>query len=68
MTAELGNLTRFLTYDDHHGHRAEARRLYAERADAARDWHGADLEATRRARPSRLDFARLLPRAEDVLG
>jgi aryl-alcohol dehydrogenase-like predicted oxidoreductase len=24
-TAELGNLTRFLTYHDHHGHRAEAR-------------------------------------------
>ena len=26
-TAELGNLTRFLTYHEHHGHRAEARRL-----------------------------------------
>ena len=30
--AELGNLTRFLTYHDHHGYRAEARRLYAELA------------------------------------
>ncbi len=29
-TAELGNLTRFLTYHDHHGYRREARRLYAE--------------------------------------
>jgi len=66
--AELGNLTRFLTYHDHHGHRAEARRLYAELGDAARDWRGADLEAARRACPNQLDFARLLPRAEEVLG
>ena len=29
-TAELGNLTRFLTYHDHHGYRGEARRLYGE--------------------------------------
>jgi hypothetical protein len=35
---------------------------------AARDWHGADLEAARRACPNRLDFARLLRRAEEVLG
>ena len=67
-TAELCNLTRFLTYHDHHGHRAEARRLYAELDAAARDWKGADLEAARRACPNRLDFARLLPRAEEVLG
>ena len=31
-TAELGNLTRFLTYHDHHGYRGEARRLYGEMA------------------------------------
>jgi aryl-alcohol dehydrogenase-like predicted oxidoreductase len=67
-TAELGNLTRFLTYHDHHGYRAEARRLYAGLGDAARDWHGADLEAARLACPNRLDFAKLLPRAEDLLG
>jgi uncharacterized protein len=67
-TAELCNLTRFLTYHDHHGHRAEARRLYAELDHAARDWKGADLEAARRACPNRLDFARLLPRADEVLG
>jgi aryl-alcohol dehydrogenase-like predicted oxidoreductase len=67
-TAELGNLTRYLTYHDHHGHRAEARRLYAGLDDAARDWKGADLDAARRACPNRLDFARLLPRAEEVLG
>jgi aryl-alcohol dehydrogenase-like predicted oxidoreductase len=66
--AELGNLTRFVTYHDHHGHRAEARRLYAGLDDDARDWHGADLEAARRACPNHLDFVRLLLRAEDVLG
>jgi uncharacterized protein len=67
-TAELGNLTRFLTYHDHHGYRAHARRLYSELDDTARDWHGANLEAARQACPNRLDFAKLLPRAEEVLG
>jgi predicted aldo/keto reductase-like oxidoreductase len=67
-TAELGNLTRFLTYHDHHGHRAEARRLYAELGETARDWHGADLQAAREACPNHLDFAKLLPRAKQVLG
>jgi predicted aldo/keto reductase-like oxidoreductase len=67
-TAELGNLTRFLTYHDHHGYRAAARKLYAGLPDAARDWHGADLEAARRACPNRLDFAKLLSRADEVLG
>jgi aryl-alcohol dehydrogenase-like predicted oxidoreductase len=65
--AELGNLTRFLTYHDHHGHRAEARRLYAGLTDTARNWRGADLEAARRACPNQLDFAKLLPRADELL-
>jgi hypothetical protein len=59
--AELGDLTRFLTYHEHHGDRAEARRLYAALSLEARDWSGADLEAARAACPSGLDFARLLP-------
>jgi aryl-alcohol dehydrogenase-like predicted oxidoreductase len=67
-TAELGNLTRFLTYHEHHGYRAEARRLYGNLSERARDWRGADLEAARRACPNQLDFAALLPRAEKVLG
>jgi uncharacterized protein len=66
-TAELGNLTRFLTYHDHHGYRAEARRLYSELPDAARDWAGADLEAAREACPNKLNFAELLRRADQVL-
>jgi len=67
-SAELGNLTRLLTYHDHHGYRAEARRLYAQLPDTARDWAGADLEAARQACPNKLDFARLLPRTDQVLG
>jgi uncharacterized protein len=67
-TAELGNLTRFLTYHDHHGYRGEARRLYSELSDAERNWAGADLEAARHACPNKLDFAKLLPRADQVLG
>jgi uncharacterized protein len=66
--AELGNLTRFLTYHEHHGYRAEARRQYAEMTDAARNWQGADLEAARQACPSKLDFATLLPKTDELLG
>ena len=67
-TAELGNLTRFLTYHEHHGYRSEARRLYSEMSEAARNWSGADLEAARQACPSKLDFANLLPKADQLLG
>jgi predicted aldo/keto reductase-like oxidoreductase len=62
--AELGNLTRFLTYHEFHGDRVEARRQYAALAPEARDWAGADLEAARAACPNRLDFARLLPEVD----
>jgi predicted aldo/keto reductase-like oxidoreductase len=67
-TAELGNLTRYLTYHEHHGDRQEARRLYGEMSEAARNWAGADLEAARQACPSKLDFASLLPKADELLG
>jgi predicted aldo/keto reductase-like oxidoreductase len=67
-TAQLGNLTRYLTYHDHHGNRSEARRLYSQLGPEARSWHGCDLVAAREACPNKLDFARLLPRAEEVLG
>jgi len=62
--AELGNLTRFLTYHEHHGIRAEARRQYAALDAEARDWTGADLEAARAACPNKLDFAALLPEVD----
>ena len=62
--AELGNLTRFLTYHEHHGIRSEARRQYAALSAEARDWSGADLEAARAACPNKLDFAALLPEVD----
>lgn len=65
--AELGNLTRFLTYYTRLGDRSEARRQYAMLAAEARDWSGADLEAARAACPDRLDFARLLPQVDEYL-
>jgi predicted aldo/keto reductase-like oxidoreductase len=65
--ANLGDLTRYLAYHEHNGERAEARRLYSEMADAARDWKGADLAAAHRACPTHLDFAELLPKVDEYL-
>ncbi|WP_406694871.1 aldo/keto reductase [Singulisphaera sp. Ch08] len=65
--AELGDLTRFLTYHEHHGIRVEARRQYAALSPEARDWAGADLEAARAACPNKLNFAKLLPDADRYL-
>ena len=65
--AALGDLTRYLTYHEHHGERTEARRLYAELPESARDWKDADLAAAQEACPSHLDFSELLPRAERYL-
>ncbi len=63
-TAELGNLTRFLTYHQQHGDRTMARREYAALSPEARDWAGADLEAAQAACPGNLNFAKLLPEVE----
>ncbi|MDB5351629.1 MAG: putative oxidoreductase of aldo/keto reductase family [Planctomycetota bacterium] len=63
-TAELGNLTRFLTYHQHLGDRTEARRQFAAMAPEARDWTGADLAAAREACPHGLDFAKLMQDVE----
>lgn len=65
--ARFSDLTRFLTYHEHHGARAEARRQYARLSAEERDWHGADLAAAQAACPSRLDFARLLPEVDRLL-
>ncbi len=62
--ADLGNLARLLTYHDQYGFRTDARRLYAELDESARDWKGADLEAAREACHSKLDFASLLPKVD----
>ncbi|MEW4569441.1 aldo/keto reductase [Tautonia sp. JC769] len=65
--APLGDLTRYLTYLEHHGYKSEARRLYAELSDAQRSWREADLDAARRACPNGLNFSKLLPRVDDLL-
>ena len=65
--AELGNITRYLTYHQGYGDRAHARAEYAKLSEEARDWSGADLEAAREACPSRLNFAHLLSEAEKHL-
>jgi predicted aldo/keto reductase-like oxidoreductase len=62
--AALGDLTRFLAYHEHNGDRSEARRLYAELPESARDWKGADLAAAQAACPNRLNFSELLPKVD----
>jgi uncharacterized protein len=65
--ANLGDLTRYLAYHEHNGDRTEARRLYSEMAESARDWKGADLAAAHRACPTHLDFTELLPKVDEYL-
>jgi len=65
--AALGDITRFLTYHEQHGHRQEARRQYADMPEALKDWQGADLLAAQAACPNHLDFSTLLARAEEKL-
>jgi predicted aldo/keto reductase-like oxidoreductase len=66
--ARLGDLTRFLTYHEHHGARRWAREAYATLTEEERNWHGADLDAARAACPTKLDFAELLPEVDRLLG
>ncbi len=65
--APLGDITRYLTYAERHGHRVRARAEFAALPAEARDWSDADLAAAREACPSRLDFAALLDRAREQL-
>jgi predicted aldo/keto reductase-like oxidoreductase len=62
--AELGNLTRFLTYHEHHGDRSVARAEYAKLSNEARDWSGADLVAAQEACPNKLNFSKLMPEVD----
>src|SRR6185437_12808421 len=66
--ARLGDLTRLLTYHEHHGARRWAREAYAQLTEEERNWHGADLDAARAACPTQLDFAQLLPEVDRLLG
>ncbi len=65
--ARLGDLTRYLTYHEHHGARRQAREEYAALTEDERNWRDADLEAAREACHSKLDFARLLPEVDRLL-
>ena len=49
-------------------YRKIARRQYTELTSAERDWRTLDLEAARTACSSRLDFTKLLPEADRLLG
>ena len=62
--AELGNLTRFLTYHEHHGNRADARRRYAELSAEHATGRSPTSRPPATACPNRLDFARLLPEVD----
>jgi len=66
--AKLGDLTRFLAYHEGMGARRMAREEYAKLSPEERTWHTADLEAARDACPSRLNFAELLPKVDELLG
>ncbi len=66
--ARLGDLTRFYTYHEEHGIRGHARECYTELTAEERDWQGADLQAARDACHNRLDFAKLLPEVDRLLG
>lgn len=66
--ARLADLTRFLTYHEHHGACRWAREAYALLTEEERNWHGADLDAARAACPTQLDFAQLLPKVDRLLG
>jgi predicted aldo/keto reductase-like oxidoreductase len=67
-TADLGTLTRYLTYHKQMGDRARARAAYAKLPREARAWHSANLAAATLACPNKLNFARLLPEADELLG
>ncbi len=66
--ASLCDLTRFYTYHEDHGMRTHARESYAELTAEQRDWSGADLDAAREACHHKIDFARLLPEVDRLLG
>lgn len=65
--AALGDIARYLTYYELDGSLDDARAGYASLTPEERDWHGADLEAARKACHCHVDFAAILPRAEQKL-
>ncbi len=66
--ANLCDLARFYTYHEDHEMRGHARDCYTGLSAEGRNWKGADLEAARAACHHKIDFARLLPEADRLLG
>ncbi len=66
--ARLGDLARFYTYHESHGMRTVARESYAELPAEHRDWQGADLVAAQQACHHKLNFSKLLPEVDRLLG
>jgi uncharacterized protein len=66
--ARLGDLARFYTYHEDHGMRGVAREEYAALPAEERDWQGADLVAAREACHHKIDFTKLLPEVDRLLG
>ncbi|WP_435020415.1 aldo/keto reductase [Tundrisphaera sp. TA3] len=66
--ASLGDLARFYTYYESHGMRSVAREEYASLPAEEREWAGADLAAAQEACHHRLNFSKLLPEVDRLLG
>ena len=66
--ARLGDLARVYSYHESHGMRTVARDAYEGLPAEHRDWRGADLAAARAACHHKIDFARLLPEVDRLLG
>ena len=67
-TARLGDLARFHTYHESHGMRTVARESYAELPAEHRDWKNADLVAAQQACHHKLNFSKLMPEVDRLLG
>lgn len=64
---EFGTIARYLAYAEQDGRITEARRLYRELPQAARDFSNVDLNAAGKACVSRLDLASICKRADELL-
>lgn len=64
---EFGTIARYLAYAEQDGRITEARKLYRELPQAARDFSKVDLHAAGKACVSRLDLAAICERADKLL-
>ena len=62
--ADLNTIARYVSYVEECGQLKEARLLFAALPLEARNWRGADLQSASRACKCRMDFARIMKKAE----